>query len=263
MDLGLSGRVAIVTGGSDGIGKGAAISLAGEGANVAIFARDRGRLDAAAVDIDAAGSGEVLALSCDVTDREAVEASVQQVVDKWGRLDILVNNAGTSSAAKFDAMTTDMLTIDLQIKVYGAMHCAQAALPHMQKAKWGRIINITTPGGKAAGGGSLPTSLSRAAGIAMTKAMSKDYAPDNILVNTVCVSLTKSGQQRRRWETLKKDDPSLTLEAFYEQAGARLLLGRVAEAHEVGDVICFLASERASYVAGASVNVDGGMAPVV
>ncbi len=97
----------------------------------------------------------------------------------------------------------------------------------------------------------------------MTKAMSKDYAPDNILVNTVCVSITKSGQQHRRYEALKKDEPSLTLDAFYERAGANLLLGRVAEAHEVGDVICFLASERASYVAGASLNVDGGAAPMV
>ena len=97
----------------------------------------------------------------------------------------------------------------------------------------------------------------------MTKAMSKDYAPDNILVNTVCVSLTKSGQQRRNYERQKESEPSLTLDAFYEQAGSRLPLGRVAEAHEVGDVICFLASEKASYVAGASVNVDGGAAPVV
>ena len=263
MDLGLQGKVAIITGGSDGIGLAAAISMAGEGARVAILARDQGRLDSAAEEIKAAGSGEVLTLSADVRDREAVQAAVDKVVAEWGTVHILVNNAGTSSANRVDEMTIEMLDIDFGIKVYGAIHCSQAVLPHMKKNGWGRIINTTTPGGKASGGGSQPTSLSRAAGISLTKAMSKDFAADNILVNTVCVGLIKSGQHRRRWEGIVKDDPSITLEAFYEQAGGNVPMGRVGEAREVGDTICYLASERASYITGTAINVDGGTSPVV
>ena len=263
MDLELKGRVAIVTGGSDGIGKAAAISLAREGADVAILARTQARLDSAAEEIRAEATGEVAAISCDVCDRGAVDWAVQQVVEKWGRLDILVNNAGTGAAARFDSMTAETLSADLQLKVYGAMYCSQACIPHMQRAKWGRIINITTASGKAAPGSSLPTALSRAAGIAMTKAMSKDFASDNILVNTVCIGVIKSGQNERRWQAANEKDPSLTLDAWYESTGGDLPLGRVGEASEAGDLICFLASERASYVSGTAVNVDGGRAPVV
>lgn len=263
MELGLDGRVAIVTGGSEGIGKAAAASLAGEGANVAIFARRQDVLEQAAEQIRRGARGEVWPISCDVTDPDHVSGNVQRIVDRWGRLDILVNNAGTSSAAKFDAMTEEMLTGDLRLKVYGAMYCSQAALPHMQRAKWGRIINVTTPGGKAAPGGSLPTSLSRAAGQAMTNAMSKDFAADNILVNTVCIGLIKSGQHERRWEAARGDNPDLTLDAWYERMGVSVPLGRVGEASEAGDVICFLASERASYVSGTAVNIDGGNAAML
>ncbi len=263
MDLGLEGKIAIITGASDGIGLAAALSLAGEGARVAIVARDRGRLDAAAEQIKAAGSGEVLALSADVRDKDAVQAAVDTVVAEWGTVHILVNNAGTSSANRVDEMTIEMLDIDFGIKVYGAIHCSQAVLPHMKKNGYGRIINTTTPGGKASGGGSQPTSLSRAAGISLTKAMSKDFAADNILVNTVCVGLIKSGQHRTRWEAMAKEDPSFTLDMFYERAGGNIPMGRVGEAREVGDTICYLASERASYITGTAINIDGGTSPVV
>ena len=263
MDLGLKGRVAIVTGGSDGIGKAAAISLAREGANVAIFARRQDVLDSAAGEIRAGAEGEVMAISCDVTDESRVKSSVQAVIDRWGRLDILVNNAGTSSAAMFENVTNEMWDADLKLKVWGAIYCSRAAIPHMKKAQWGRVINITTPGGKATPGGSMPTSLSRAAGISLTKAMSKDFAADNILVNTICIGLIKSGQNRRRWEAEHERNPSLTLDAWYADRGNDLPLGRVGEAREAGDLICFLASERASYITGTAINVDGGTAPVV
>ena len=145
----------------------------------------------------------------------------------------------------------------------GAIHCIRAAVPHMKAQGSGRIINITTPGGKAPGARSVPTSVTRAAGIALTKALSKEYAPHNILVNTVSVGLLKSGQHKRRWERAHADNPNLTLDAFYVEMGKNVPLGRVGEASEVGDVIAFLASERASYITGASLNVDGGTSPVV
>ena len=264
MDLGLTGKVAIVTGGSDGIGKAAATAMAEEGAKVAIVSRTQADLDAAAADIKSeTGNNDILGIAADVTDEAQVQSMVDTVVGTWGGLDILVNNAGTSAAGKFEDVENETWDTDLGIKVYGAIHCSRAALPHMKQRGGGRIINATTPGGKASAGGSLPTSLSRAAGISLTKAMSKDYAADNILINTICVGILKSRQHRRRWEAANAQDSSLTLDKFYNNMGGRVPVGRIGEAREAGDVICFLASERASYITGASINVDGGSSPVV
>lgn len=264
MDLGLTGRVAIITGGSEGIGKAAAISLAREGARVAIAARRPDVLEAAAAEIRAtAGNGEVMAVPCDARDEAQVQALVQRVVDAWGGVDILVNNAGTSAAAKFEAVSDATWEGDLGLKVYGAIYCARAVLPHMKAAGGGRIINVATPGGKAPGANSLPTSLARAAGLALTKAMSKDYAADGILVNAVCIGLIKSGQHERRYEREQERNPSRTLDEFYEAMGRNVPLGRVGEAQEAGDVICFLASARASYLTGTAINIDGGSSPVI
>ena len=264
MDLGLRGKVAIITGGSEGIGKAAATALVEEGANVAICGRRPDVLAAAGADVNAAGGGQVLTIPCDVSDEARVRAMVQQVVSHWGRLDILVNNAGTAAAAKFEDVPNEVWDADLQLKLYGAIYCARAALPHLKRtAGGGRIINITTHGGKAPMAGSLPTSAARAAGIALTKAMSRDYAADGIRVNTVCIGLIKSGQIHRRFERGSAEDPSLTEERYYQRLGAGIPLGRVGEAREAGDVISFLASDRASYVTGASINIDGGASPVV
>ena len=263
MDLGLTGKVAVITGGSEGIGRAAALSLAREGARVAICARRPDVLDRTAGEIRDATGGEAMAVPCDVTDEEQVTSLFSAVVEQCGGVDILVNNAGTSSAHRFEDITNEILDADLRLKVFGAVYCARAAVPHMKAAGGGRIINVTTPGGKASGGGSQPTSLSRAAGISLTKAMSRDFAADGILVNTICIGLIKSGQHERRYEQAQERDPSQTLDGWYERMGRNVPLGRVGEGHEAGDVICFLASERASYITGASINIDGGSSPVV
>jgi NAD(P)-dependent dehydrogenase (short-subunit alcohol dehydrogenase family) len=264
MELGLKGKVAIITGGSDGIGKAAALSMAKEGARVAIAARTASKLEAAASDIRAeAKGGDVMAVPTDVRDEAQVKRMVDEVVKRWGRVDILVNNAGTSSAKKFEELTDEVFGEDFQLKVYGAIYCIRAVLPHLKRAKGGSIINITTPGGKASAPGSNPTSMARAAGISMTKSLSKEFAADNIRVNTVCIGLIKSGQHRTRWEARNKQDASYTLDRHWAEMGKTVPLGRVGESAEAGDVIAFLASDRAAYVSGASVNIDGGVSPVV
>ena len=144
MDLGLNGKVAIVTGGSEGIGKGAALSLAREGAKVAICARRKDVLESAAEEIRSKASGDVEAYVCDVTDEDAVRQLIAQVHENWGRIDILVNNAGTSSAMSVENMTKDTLTSDITLKVYGALYASQADIPHLRALGGGRIINITT-----------------------------------------------------------------------------------------------------------------------
>lgn len=263
MDMGLTGKVALVTGGSDGIGKGTATSLCAEGARVVICARRQDVLESAAAEIRAQTGGDVAPMVADVTDQAAVDALFDAIAEKYGKLDILVNNAGTSAANLFENVSDEVWRYDIELKLFGAIRCSQRAIPMMKAQGGGRIVNITTPGGKAPTANSVPTSVSRAAGIALTKEMSKDYAADNILVNTVCIGLIKAGQHERRWEAAKDGNPDLTLEAYYEEMGKRVPIGRVGEAREAGDLVAFLVSERASYITGVAVNIDGGTSPVV
>ena len=146
----------------------------------------------------------------------------------------------------------------MDLKFYAAIRFSRLAIPYMKEVGGGRIINVTNLGGKQPGPNSVPTSVTRAAGIALTKAMSKDLAQHNILVNTVCIGSIKAGQHERRAAQIMVDDPSMTIDAFYDQRSLNIPLGRVGEADEAGDVICFLASSRASYLTGTSINIDGG-----
>lgn len=262
MDLGVTDKVAIITGGSDGIGRAAAERLSAEGARVALVSRTQADLDRTAQEIAAATGNPLLAIAADVCDEASVQAMVERVTGEWGRIDILVNNAGTSSASRFEDMTDDQVLQDFRLKVMGAIYCTRHALPHL-KESCGVICNTTTPGGKTPGPGTQPTSLSRASGISLTKTWSQEFAADGIRVNTVCVGLLKSRQHRKRHQALQQKHPDLTLDAMYQRMGANVPLGRVGEASEAGDVIAFLCSAAASYVTGASVNVDGGSAPVV
>ena len=265
MDLGLQDKVAIITGGSEGIGKAAALGMAREGAKVIIVARRPEVLEQAAQEILGATDGVVLPVPADVTDRGAAGRVAQAAVDNFGRVDILVNNAGTALAMDFERVTDENWEGDFDLKVWGAVRLIRAVIPEMRKVGGGRIINVTNLGGRTPGAGSMPTSVSRAAGIAITKGLSRDLAEDNILVSTVCIGLIKSGQTERRYTRLKESRPSLTLDEFWVQSAKErdIPLGRVGEAQEAGDVITFLASDRASYLTGIAVNIDGGASAVV
>ena len=265
MDLGLQDKVAIITGGSEGIGKAAALGMAQEGARVIIVARRPEVLEQAAQDIKTATEGVVLPISADVMDRGTADRVVQTALDNFGRVDILVNNAGTSRAMAFEEVTDEEWEGDFDLKVWGAVRFIRSVIPEMRKVGGGRIINVTNLGGRTPGPASMPTSISRAAGIAITKGLSKDLAKDNILVTTVCIGLIKSGQTSRRYAGMKESNPDLTWDEFWDQSAKNrgIPLGRVAETHEAGDVITFLASERASYLTGIAVNIDGGASAVV
>ena len=265
MDLGLTNKVAIITGGSDGIGRAAAHRMAEEGARVVIVARRLDVLRAAADDIRTATQGVVLPVQGDVAESATAERIVRTTLDHFGRIDILVNNAGTSMAKPFEAVSDDDWASDFSLKVWAAIRLVRAVIPEMRKAGGGRIINVTSLVGRTPGARSMPTSISRAAGIAITKALSKDLAKDNILVNTVCIGFIKSGQHGRRYAHQRAANPNVTIEECYaSEAKARgVPLGRVGESHEAGDVIAFLASDRASYLTGIAINIDGGTSAVV
>ena len=265
MDLGLTNKVAIITGGSEGIGKAAAHRMAEEGARVIIVARRPDVLEAAAQDIKKATEGTVLPMAGDVTETETINRVVKTALDSFGRIDILVNNAGVSMAKPFETVSDADWESDFSLKVWGAVRFMRTVIPEMRKVGGGRIINVTNLGGRTPGASSMPTSISRAAGIAITKGLSRDLAKDNILVNTVCIGLIKSGQHERRYARQKATNPNLSMDEFYSaSAKARgVPLGRVGEAHEAGDVIAFLASDRASYLTGIAINIDGGTSPVL
>jgi 3-oxoacyl-[acyl-carrier protein] reductase len=260
MDLGLNGKVAVITGGSYGIGKGIAVRLAEEGARVVICARREEVLKETAAEIEKAG-GEVLPVVADVMKAEDCERLVRSAVERFGRVDILVNNAGASNAKSFMDTTPELWQEDHELKVIAAVRLGQLCVPEMRKQGGGRIINITMIRGKQPAATSVPTAVSRAAGIAMTKALSKDLAGDNILVNTVCVGVIRSGQHERRYETVK--DKHGSLDEYYQAMSKDIPLKRFGEPEEVGDLVAFLASERAKYITGDAINIDGGTSGAV
>jgi NAD(P)-dependent dehydrogenase (short-subunit alcohol dehydrogenase family) len=253
VELGLKGKIAVVTGGSDGIGRATALRFAREGADIAVCARRQEPLDQTAAEIRKAGA-QVLALSADMSRKADIDRFIKAVIERFGRIDILVNNAGTSMRGKFLELEDEAWSADLELKVFGAIRCTRLAVPYMKKQGGGRIINITISSAKQPGAESYPTSVSRAAGLALTKALSKEYAASNILVNTVCIGKIKSGQHVRRYTR-----EGVSAEDYYRQTAKDIPLGRVGEAEEVANVIAFLASDAASYVTGTSVNLDGGM----
>jgi 3-oxoacyl-[acyl-carrier protein] reductase len=262
VDLGLKGKVAVITGGSEGIGRAAAQSLGREGASVVICARREDLLRTTAQEIAEATGAEIVPVAADVTNAQDVERVIQTAVDRFGRLDILVNNAGTSAAAAFESVNDDAWQSDLDLKLFGAIRATRAAVPHLRKAGGGSVISVLNIGAKAPGARSVPTSVSRAAGMALMKALSKELAADNIRVNAINIGLIKSGQNRRRWEGMGRPG---TLEEYYVESAKRMgiPLGRVGEAEEVGDLIAFLCSARATYISGVSINMDGGTSAVV
>lgn len=260
LELNLEGKVALVTGGSEGIGKGVAWKLAEEGCSVAICARRDDVLQAAAQEIRDATDGAVLAVPADVTKAEDIDRFVSTAIETYGGVDILVNNAGRSAGFPFEDATDEIWLEDFDLKFWAAVRGSRSALPSMKERGGGSIINVTHPGGKAPGGGSVPTSISRAAGIAFTKALSHDCASYGIRVNTVCLTNIKTAQGVRAWEGSGSD---LSYDAWCEEQGKDIPLGRLGEASEVGDLVAFLVSERAGFITGASVNIDGGTSHVV
>ena len=261
MELGLRGRVAMITGGTDGLGLATARRLAAEGSAVSICGRDAGRLKEAAEGLRSGGA-DVLDVQADVTRPGDLEALVASTLARFGRLDILVNNAGTSAARGFDTVDDAAWQADLELKLFAAIRCVRLCVPPMRRAGGGRIINILNTGSKTPGAKSMPTSVSRAAGLALTKALSKELAPDRILVNAVCIGLVKSGQWERRWAG---DAQRGTLEHFYERLARdhAVPVGRIGEADELGALVAFLASDQAAFITGVAINFDGGNSAVV
>ena len=252
MDFGYQGKVAVITGSSKGIGRETAEQMVKLGAKVMLVARGEEALKEAAAAIGE--FGDVAYIAQDITDKDAGEKIVEAAVEKFGRLDVLVNNAGSSFAKNFEDVELAGWEEDIDLKVMAAVKMSKAALPHLKK-QGGAILNLTAVMGKTPQANSLPTTVSRSAGLALTKAMSKDLGQYNIRVNAVCIGLIRSDQIEKRWQQQASD---LSWEEFAVKSAGNIPLGRIGDTAEAANVITFLCSDLASYVSGTAVNIDGG-----
>lgn len=259
MNLSLENRTALITGGSLGLGKAMAAAFYAAGANVAILARRQGPLDEAVAEISAGAGGAVAGFVCDVANAEQIQATHAAVVDAFGGVDILVNNAGKSAAKPFTEITDAEWAEDIDLKLMAAVRLSRLVWPHMAAQQHGRIINLLNVFAKAPAPRSAPTSVTRAAGMALTKVMSAEGAPLNILVNALLIGFIKSDQVVRQHAA---SDGKMSLDDFMAQAGKGLPMGRMGEAEEVANLAHFLASDASSYVTGCAINMDGGLSKV-
>jgi len=258
MELELAGKVVLVTGGSDGLGLALATQLAAEGASVAICGRDEARLAAAGAGLRAAGA-DVLAQRADVSVPHDLVAFAEAAVSRWGRIDGVVHNAGRASAGALESIDDTTWESDVALKLMAAVRLTRLVLPHLRAAK-GAVLFTLALAAKAPGAASEPSSVTRAAGMALMKALSKELAPDGIRVNAVLIGLIESGQWVRGAAS-----SGVALEEFYARFArdAGIPLGRFGRAEEFADLGCFLLSARASYLTGTAINLDGGLSPAV
>ncbi len=256
----LSGRAALITGASKGLGLAMATEFAASGADVAILARRPEVLEEAKAQIARTARGRVTTVACDVSKAADCRAGYDAALGALGKVDIVVNNAGTSRAMPFDQVTDEIWQEDLDLKLFAAIRLARLALPGMKERRWGRIINVLNIGAKAPRANGAPTSVSRAAGMALTKVLASECAPHNVLVNAMLVGQIVSDQWVRRHAVQAGNAP---FEDYVGKLGANIPLGRMGKAEEFAAMACFLCSDHAGFTTGTAINMDGGACPVV
>jgi 3-oxoacyl-[acyl-carrier protein] reductase len=260
MELGLAGRRAIVTGGSKGLGKSIAAELMAEGASVVICSRHAAELEETAAELTKTapdGAGTVHALPCDVTAADQVVSFIDAATAALGGLDILVNNAGGARPGQFGTLTDDDWHADIEVKLLAQIRCTRAALPWLRQSAAPRVININAVYARYPDPAFLASSVNRASCLSLSKALSIELGREGILVNSVNIGLVETPQ----WEHIHHlRAPEVPADEFFGRlAAAEVPLGRFGRPDEVSGLVTFLASDRASYIAGASIDIGGGM----
>ena len=261
MDFELKGKVVLVTGASKGIGKAIAEAFAAEGSRVVLNARNQQELEQTAQQIQRPG-GNVLALAADVMKADEIERLVQQTIARFGTIHILVNNVGGAGAfASFEDLSDDDWINVFHLNVLSTVRLTRAILPYMQQQKWGRIINISSESGTQPDPFMPHYNAAKAAINNLTKSLSKAYAKDGILVNTVSPAFIKTPLIEQLFAAQAKErgiTPQEAEQAFLRQNRPHIELGRPGTPEEVAAAVVFLASEAASFINGSNLRVDGG-----
>ena len=260
MEISLTGRSALITGGSLGLGRAIADAFCAAGANVAIVARRQDMLDRAAESIAERARGEVLTIAADVSTADGCEQAFAAAEKAFGQVDILVNNAGSSARAPFVDISDADWQADLDLKLFAAIRLSRLAFPGMKARRFGRILNSLNTGAKAPPAEGAPTAVTRAAGMALTKVLANEGVAHNVLVNAMLVGRIRSDQWERRHAASGGNE---SLEDYYRNAGKALPMGRMGNPEEFASLACLLASDAGGYITGAAINVDGGLCPVV
>jgi 3-oxoacyl-[acyl-carrier protein] reductase len=257
MDLGLKDKVALVTASSKGLGRACALALAREGAKVAICARDGKALKAAADEIVMTTGSEVLAVPADMANSRDIQQVVKETVKHFGKLQILVTNAGGPPAGNFTDFEDKQWQEALNLTLMSTVRLIRAALPYMQQEGWGRIINITSMSVKEPLDNLILSNAIRPAVHGLAKTLSQQFAPYGITVNNVMPGAIRTDRVEQLAQARSEKNEQTVAEAIIEM-GKAAALGRIGEPEEFGAVVAFLASERASYITGVSLPVDGG-----
>lgn len=258
MDLGITGRTAIVTGGSRGIGKETARQFLKEGVRVVICARDGKALDESLAELKQDAGDEIVAVPADMTKPADIERLVSTARQHFGDIDILVNNAGTMYSGRFAALTEEGLKLQLETKLFGFLRMIRLLHPGMRAKRWGRIVNLIGGAGKEPDPYMFGSGMTNSALLNLTKSLSTEFGEDNVLVNAVCPGWVNTALWRRNAAGLAAEVGVKSEEEARRIAARKNSLNRFGRPEELANAIVFLCSERASYITGVSLNLDGG-----
>ena len=258
MNLGLTDKVAVVGASSKGLGRAIALGLAQEGAKVTICARDSDALAATADDIRNQTGTEVLAVPTDVSQPEQVENLINTTISHFGGIDILVNNAGGPRAGRFDDLAAQDYQDAVHLNLMSTINLCRAAVPSMHERGGGRIINLTSVSVKQPVDNLMLSNMARTGVIGFAKTLATELAPDKILVNNVCPGIIFT-DRIQQLATVRAEEAGITFDEALEKMTADIPLGRIGDPNEFANLVVFLASERASYITGTTIQVDGGM----